>query len=152
MSPGFAAFLADGVLVVHMAIAAFNIFALPLTVLGLALGWRIARNAFFRVAHVGCMAAVLFFVALGRYCPLTKWENSLRAMAGQDGYDATFTAHWLERLFYIDMEPRAMVAAYAVWVASMVMLWFLAPPHFKRGVDMSGLARLGWKEDGPTQA
>ena len=76
--------LADVVLVVHFLIAAFNILALPATVLGLAMGWQFARNRFFRLAHLVCMGVVLLFAALGRYCPLTDWESALRIAAGQE--------------------------------------------------------------------
>ncbi|EPR30639.1 Protein of unknown function DUF2784 [Alkalidesulfovibrio alkalitolerans DSM 16529] len=132
MQVWFAILLADVVLVVHFLIAAFNILALPATVLGLAMGWQFARNRFFRLAHLVCMGVVLLFAALGRYCPLTDWESALRIAAGQEGYETSFIAHWLSRLLYVDADLRVLAVLYALWTLTIVVLWFLAPPRLRR--------------------
>jgi len=124
--------MADVVLVVHFLIAAFNILALPATVLGLAMGWQFARNRLFRLAHLVFMGVVLLFAALGRYCPLTDWENALRVAAGQEGYETSFIAHWLSRLLYVDADLHVLAVCYALWTLAIVVLWFLAPPRLRR--------------------
>ena len=143
MSPGLAIFLADSILVIHFLVAAFNIFALPATVLGLVMGWRFARNRLFRLTHLGCMGIVLLFAALGRYCPLTDWESALRVMGGQQAYETSFMAHWLSRLLYVDVDLRVLALGYALWTLSIAALWFLAPPRFGRPGKESEAGREG---------
>ena len=36
----------------------------------------------------------------GWVCPLTPWENSLRQLAGQDGYSEGFIEHYILQIIY----------------------------------------------------
>ena len=43
-------------------------------------------------------------------CPLTPWENALRAKAGESGYGGGFVEHYLVPLIYpIGLTPRIQV-------------------------------------------
>jgi len=82
--------LADLVVVAHLT---FIIFV----VVGglLALKWR-------RViwVHLPVVAYGILIEFLGWVCPLTPFENWLRRLAGQSGYDETFTEHYILPAIY----------------------------------------------------
>ncbi|MEZ5543007.1 MAG: DUF2784 domain-containing protein [Pseudomonadota bacterium] len=83
-------FAADALVVFHFA---FIVFVLC----GGLLAWRWPRCA---LLH---LPAVLWAVLLelnGWYCPLTPWEQQLRAAAGETGYSGGFIPHYLLPLIY----------------------------------------------------
>lgn len=129
MSGAVAAVLAEAVLVVHFAVAAFNILALPLIWLGLWTGWALGRSLRLRLAHLGSMGLTALFAVLDRLCPLTEWESALRQAAGQAGYAGTFVGHWLARLLYVDAPMAVFAWTYAAWAGASLLTWFLAPPR-----------------------
>ena len=83
-------FLADAVLVLHLAFIAF-------VVLG---GFMVLRFPALAWIHV---PAVVWGVAtefLHLVCPLTPLENHLRALGGEAGYGGGFIAHYLTAWIY----------------------------------------------------
>lgn len=82
--------LADLLVVLHLAFAAFVIFG------GfLAWKWRWAM-----LVHLPALAWGFWVETSGRTCPLTPLENHLRALAGQAGYQGGFLEHYLVPLLY----------------------------------------------------
>lgn len=82
--------LADLVVVAHLAFVAFVGLG------GLAV-WRWPRPAW------GHLPAVVWAVGVewsGRVCPLTPWENWLRARAGDVAYEGDFVERYLVPLLY----------------------------------------------------
>src|ERR1035441_1408514 len=70
--------LADTVLILHVAIAAFVVGGLVLIILGNLKRWRWVNSFWFRLAHLVAIAAVVAEAWLGVACPLTtleKWQN-----------------------------------------------------------------------------
>lgn len=55
-------------------------------------------------------------------CPLTPWENQLRRMAGQAGYEGGFIEHYLIPLIY----PAGLTAQIQLWLGVIVILVNLA--------------------------
>lgn len=146
-SPSMTLLAADAMLVLHFFVAAFNVLALPLVWLGLWRGWRLGRSRGLRVAHLACMGVTALIAVSGELCPLTEWESALREAAGRQGYGASFVAHWLGRLLYVDAPLALLAGLYAAWACASLLTWLLAPP----GLAPSGLARSGARGEGPGQ-
>ena len=128
--------LADGVLAVHVGFVLFVILGLVLTLLGGALGWRWVRGIWFRLAHVAAMGIVVAEAWLGIVCPLTRWENDLRAIGGEVGYEGTFVSRWLHAFLYWDAPPLVFTVAYTLFFLLVLLSWFLVRP--RRSVDAAG--------------
>jgi hypothetical protein len=82
--------LADAVLVVHLAFVLF-------VVLGGLLVLRWPRLAWIHVP-IALYGATIEFV--GFICPLTPLENSLRRRGGEAGYDGGFIEHYITAALY----------------------------------------------------
>jgi hypothetical protein len=122
------ALLADLVLALHVLFVAFVVLGLALIAIGGLGGWRWVRNRRFRQLHLAAIGFVVIETWLGRVCPLTELEASLRDGVGGSGYESGFIAHWLSRLLYVDAPPWAFVLAYTAFGAAVVAAWFLVPP------------------------
>lgn len=126
MSPETAMLLADMVLVVHVLIAAFNVFSLPLIWAGGWLGWGFVRTPWFRYTHVGLMGFVLLETLFGYMCPLTTWENQLRLSAGQGVPGDSFISFWLGELLFFDCQAWKFKAVYgAFYTLILLTLWWV---------------------------
>ena len=126
--------LADAVLVLHVAIAAFVVAGLPLIVLGRAARWRWVDRRGFRLAHLGAIGIVVAEAWSGVACPLTTLEAALRARAGGAGYAGGFVEHWLQRLLYYDAAPWVFVLGYSVFGLLVAAAWWLLPPQGGRSL------------------
>ncbi len=126
-------FLADVILCVHVAFAAYNVLGLAVIWIGRALGRRFVHNPWFRLSHLAAMGAVVLEALVGMVCPLTEWEYGLRAASGEPGrYDQGFLQYWAERLFYFDWSPAVFTWLYAGFFGLMVLTAFLVPIRFRR--------------------
>jgi len=83
-------FLADAVLVLHLAFIAF-------VVLGGCLVLRVPALAWLHLPAVAWGAATEFLQLI---CPLTPLENHLRTLGGEAGYSGGFIAHYLTAWIY----------------------------------------------------
>jgi polyferredoxin len=70
---------ADAILVVHAAFVVFVVGGLPAIWIGVTLGRPFAFNPWFRGLHLAAIAFVVAETLLGYMCPLTVWEDALRA-------------------------------------------------------------------------
>jgi hypothetical protein len=84
--------LADAVLLLHLAFIAFATF-------GALAVWRWPRLAWLHLPALGWAAYV---VLAGDICPLTPLENTLRRAGGEAGYGQSFIEHYLLPLIYPD--------------------------------------------------
>ncbi|MCC5887916.1 MAG: DUF2784 domain-containing protein [Gammaproteobacteria bacterium] len=84
------AIAAEAVLLLH---AAFILFALAGGLLVLRWRWLVWL-------HLPAAGWAAMVVTAGWICPLTPMEQSLRALAGQEGYDGSFIEHYLVMLIY----------------------------------------------------
>jgi len=82
--------LADLLVAVHLAFAAFVIF-------GGFLAWKWRRAVF---AHLPALAWGFWVEISGQICPLTPLENHLRHLAGEAGYQGGFLEHYMLPLLY----------------------------------------------------
>lgn len=119
--------MADALLAVHFAVAAFIVAGLALVWLGAALGWRWVRNPWFRYAHLAAIAFVAAEALLGLACPLTVWEDLLRG----NPQAGSFVGRWVRRLLYYEAPPWVFTAAYVAWAAATLLTLRLVPPRRK---------------------
>ncbi len=113
--------LADLILVVHVFFVLFVVSGLLIIVFGRFIGWSWIYHRVFRIAHLAAIGVVVAQSWLGRICPLTIWENSLRARAGQGSYQESFIQYWLQRLLYYDVEPWVFGVVYTVFGALVLL-------------------------------
>ena len=127
--PAWAAPAADALLLLHAAIVLFVILGQLLIMVGGPRGWRWIRRPGFRWAHLATIGVVVAQAWLGRLCPLTVWEQDLRALAGQDTHDQSFISHWIGVWLYWDLPVWVFVVAYTVFGALVLASWRWWPPR-----------------------
>lgn len=116
-----------------MGIVAFVGFGQLAILIGAWRGWRWIRNFHFRVAHLALLVFIALQAWLGRLCPLTVWEQALRARAGETIYTDSFVEYWLSRLIFFDAPWWAFVSAYTAFAAIALASWRWAPPSRSPG-------------------
>ena len=121
--------LADAVLAVHVLIAAFNAFSLPVIWAGGLADWSFVRNPWFRFSHVGLMGFVLAETVAGQICPLTAWEGVLRQTGGQGwaGQGQSFIGYWAGKLLFHDFSQTQFGVAYGLFFGLILLTLFLVP-------------------------
>ena len=93
--------LADVVLAAHFAFIAFVVAG------GLLVLWRRA----IALVHLPAVAWAAYTEFTSTICPLTPWEQALRARAGEAGYTGGFVEHYLLPLIYPEaLTPRVQLA------------------------------------------
>ncbi len=90
------------VLILHFLIILFVIFGFPV-----GLKYNLRR---FRIFHASLLAFIATLMILGKPCPLTILEESLR---GGAVYQGSFVATWLSRIIYLE----GMDAKFVVYLA-----------------------------------
>jgi hypothetical protein len=128
-SAGMYRALADGVLVMHVAFVAFVIVGLLVILVGGFRGWQWVRNPWFRAAHLAAIGLVVMQAWFSVICPLTTLEMSLRERAGDETYDGTFIAHWLQRLLYYQAPPWVFVLGYTLFGLAVIGSWWKFRPR-----------------------
>lgn len=121
--------IADLMLIAHVSFVAFVIVGLVLILCGGFCGWQWIRNPWFRAAHLAAIALVVVQAWLGVICPLTTWEMRLREKAGDQTYDGTFVAHWLQKLLYYEAPPWVFVVCYTLFGLAVVGSWLKFRPR-----------------------
>src|SRR5579872_2682020 len=120
---------ADAVVVLHFGYMAFVVAGQVAVLVGIMLGWRWIRNAWFRWLHLGSILIVAAEASLGITCPLTVWEARLRALSGQASYAGDFVGHWAHRLLFVHAPSCVFTLAYAAFALLVLATFLLAPPR-----------------------
>ncbi len=120
--------LADAILAIHFLLVTFVVGGQVLILAGGPLGWRWVRNLWFRLVHLAMVVFIALQTWLGNVCPLTEWENDLRAAAGQPVYEQTFVEHWLSGVMFFDLPWWMFVAGYTGFALLVVGSWWWWPP------------------------
>lgn len=116
--------LADVVLFIHLALVWCIVAGLPLIYIGAAYHWAWVRGWRWRAAH---LAAIVFVAAeslLGIACPLTVWEDALRAHRPGTG----MIERWVDGLLYYDFPAWVFAVAYTLFAAMVAIAWLRVPP------------------------
>lgn len=121
---------ADTIVVMHFAWILFMLVGFILTLC--AFFWRgFFDKWLFRTLHLFGIVYVSFLAIMGKYCPLTIWENSLRAK-----YDSTLTysgsciVHYIEKLIYLDVNLLVMLIP-TIFIAIFTLVVFIIKPPTK---------------------
>ena len=126
---GVAGPLADAILALHVGIVAFVVLGQLAVLVGGWRRWAWVRDRWFRASHLLLMLFVAAQAWLGALCPLTVWEQELRAVAGEASYRESFIEHWLSRLIFFEAPWWAFVAAYTAFAALVLASWRWVPPR-----------------------
>lgn len=129
LAPSSAALLADAILTLHVGVVAFVLLGQAAILLGAWRRWQWVRNLWFRLLHVATMLFVALQAWLGALCPLTVWEQRLRALAGQASYRESFIEYWLSRLIFFEAPWWLFVALYTAFAALVLASWWWIPPR-----------------------
>ena len=121
--------LADIVLALHVAVVAFVVGDLVLTIVGNLRRWRWVNALSFRILHLGAIGFVVAQAWLGVTCPLTSLEMSLRASAHAATYGGGFIEHWLQRVLYHEAPPWVFIAGYSLFGLLVAATWRYFPPR-----------------------
>lgn len=127
-------FLADMVLMLHVAVVVFVVGGLVLIVVGHWRAWQWVGAPGFRLAHLAAIAVVAAEAWLGVVCPLTTLEMWLRSRTRAATYNGSFIEHWLQRLLYYDAPAWAFVLGYSMFGLLVAVAWFYIPPKYNRRV------------------
>jgi hypothetical protein len=120
--------LANVVLIAHALFVAVVLFSVPLIVVGSWRRWEWVHNPWFRIIHLLMITYVAAESILGVMCPLTVWENGLRAKAGQRANsNADFIAQWLDWLLFYHFPPWIFTMGYATFGLMVLGLFYLVP-------------------------
>ncbi|KJH80512.1 DUF2784 domain-containing protein [Pseudomonas sp. KSR10] len=110
---------ADAVLILHLSFIVFVLLG------GLLVAWK-PRLLWL---HLPAVAWGVFVELSGRLCPLTDWENSLRHLAGEAGYETSFVEQYLLPLIYpswLSVPAQYLLAAIVVFVNLLIYGWLIA--------------------------
>lgn len=119
--------LADFVLLVHLAFVLFVVLG------GIAVWWA-PKLAWLHLPAAAWGALIEF---KGWICPLTPWEQTLRRLAGEEGYSGGFVEHYLLPLIYPEGLTRddqillgfLVLAINAIFYARMFRLTYRNSPR-----------------------
>lgn len=93
--------LADGILMLHAGIVMFVVVGQILIVVGWWQNWHWVRSFWLRFLHLITIVIVMVQSWLGQMCPLTIWEQQLRAAAGKAVHDESLVEFWLSRVLFL---------------------------------------------------
>jgi hypothetical protein len=125
--------LADFVVVVHLAYVAFVVLGQAAIGAGAVFRWGWVRNLWFRVAHLAAILIVALESLLGIVCPLTRWENQLRALAGEAAGEESFVARGVHAVMFYECPESVFTTIYVLFAAAVALTLWLVPPRWRVG-------------------
>lgn len=125
-------FLADVVLITHVAIVVFVVAGLVFIIVGNLRAWRLANALWFRLLHLVAIVVVVVQAWLGEVCPLTTFEMWLRTKARETTYSGSFIEHWLSQLLYYAAPSWVFTLVYTLFGLAVLAAWRYFPPRSKK--------------------
>jgi len=121
--------LANIIVVMHFAWIIFMLTGFLLTLCGF--WWKkIFDWLLFRYLHLLGILYVSLLAVMGKYCPLTIWENALREKHESGlAYSGPFIIHYIEKLVYPDINPWFIRIATALIAISTIIIFIIRPPQ-----------------------
>jgi len=108
---------ADAVVALHFAFITFVVTGGVLTLF----------DRRWAIVHLPAVAWAAWTEFTATVCPLTPWENALRAEAGEAGYAESFIEHYIVPLIYPqNLTPGAQIAAGVGIVALNSVIYAIA--------------------------
>jgi Protein of Unknown function (DUF2784) len=125
--------LAELIVGIHLLYIAIVMGGLLLIVLGILLRWQWIRNPWFRLVHVIMILIVAFEATISFECPLTTWENQLRAAAGETTEEGSFMGKLMANTLHPEWANEDTLTFGSYGFALLILITFLlAPPRFAR--------------------
>jgi hypothetical protein len=125
-------FAADAIVVAHAAYVAVVVGGLVLVLAGAARGWRWTRNFWFRIVHFLMIAVVAGESLTGIVCPLTRWENQLRAVGGEGELPGSFVGRLVHGALFYELPEWLYTIVYGLFGLAVLAALFWAPPERPR--------------------
>lgn len=121
--------LADLIVVMHFVWILFMLIGFVLTLLGF--WWKNFFDKWvFRTLHLFGIVYVGLLAITGRHCPLTIWENALRARYEPDlTYPGSFIAYYIKTLVYPDINPFIILIPTIFIALFTISVFMLRPPE-----------------------
>ena len=120
--------LADTIVILHLGWILFMLAGFILTLRGFFQKCFFDRWLF-RTLHLFGIIYVSLLAILGKYCPLTLWENSLRAKYDPAlTYPGSFVVHYAEKLVYPDLNPLIIIIPTFFIAVFIVVIFIIRPP------------------------
>jgi len=130
--------LADALAVFHLAYVAFVVVGELAILVGAAFRCRWARNPWFRSLHLVAITVVALEAIWHINCPLTDWENQLRAAAGQATSNDTFVGRLVQLIFLNDRwEPWVYEYLHIGFGILVLATYVFLPSRFRRTPRLS---------------
>lgn len=122
--------LADFLVALHFLWILFILAGFGLTLWGILFKKAILDWFWFRTLHLAGIVYVGTLSALGKLCPLTTWENTLRSKAGQGStYAGSFIIHYVEKLVYPEVDPVLLQVLTILLGVFSLAAYLLRPPE-----------------------
>lgn len=125
---------ADLLVAIHVSYVAYVVLGQLLIIIAAPMKWEWARNPWFRFTHLTAIGIVAYEALRGLRCPLTVWEEQLRALGGQvfNGSD-TFMGRILHNLMFIENQPEIFFTTMYIGVLVLVIQGIVMyPPRLFR--------------------
>ncbi len=109
-------FLADAVVIFHLAFVAFALFGGLLVIKWKRLAW----------IHIPSAAWAVIMEFTGMICPLTPLENYFRNKGGLSGYDTGFVEHYIMPILYpesLDSSLQIVLGILVIVVNAGIYAW-----------------------------
>ena len=129
-------FIADLIVVIHLAYVIMVVGGLFVILIGGFLKWRFVRIFWLRAVHLAMILIVVLEALLGIVCPLTDWEYDIRTAAGQhDVSNMSFIARLVHYLIFFEFPEYVFTIGYCLFAIAVIISWRLFPP------------RIPWKKE-----
>lgn len=97
----------------------------------------------FRVIHLCGIFYVSLLAILGKYCPLTIWENIARSKYKTSlTYPGSFMIHYVEKLVYPDTNPLIIQIPITFIAIFTILVFIIRPPKGLKGRFEKFLRRI----------
>lgn len=121
---------------IHFLYVMFVILGELAILTGWLLKWKWIRRLPFRITHLLATVTVAVQSLLDLPCPLTVWENQLRAKAGQTAeWEITFIGRLLRSLIFYDFPDWFFMLLYVGFGGIVILTVILVPPRRKRKLE-----------------
>ncbi len=124
--------LADTVVITHLIWIIFMIVGFVMTFYSLAVkNKKFFDRWLFRTIHFLGILYVSVLSLLGKYCPLTVWENNLRIKYDPGlVYPGSCMVHYIQKLVYPNIDPQIINLA-TIFIAVFTLAVFILKPPAK---------------------
>lgn len=121
--------LADTIVIMHFVWILLMLIGFILTVAGF---WvkNFFEQWFFRTLHLFGIAYVSILAIMGKYCPLTILENTLRQKYNPNlTYSGSFMINSIQRLVYPDINPLIILIPTTFIAIFTILVFIIRPPR-----------------------